>query len=251
MGDVGERPGVHERRLALERLHHRGMQGLAQQHGHRSGNPQILECDRLAPLGRSNDDAAAALTQVAQGRGVVVAVDEREDRHQLAGDGDVVTRLTRTPIRRAPEADDRVAQRPVVHVHDPAPGDAVWVDGEAAQAELPQSLVGQSSLVVPPGIDRRGHEVVRHRDGVDVAGEVQVELVHRDDLAVAAAGGAALDAERGPHARLPDAGDGLVPQRSQPLHQADGRRRLPLPKRGRCDGGHVHVLAPLTAADTA
>ena len=38
-------------------------------------------------------------------------------------------------------------------------------------------------------------------DGVDVAGQVEVEVLHRDDLAVAAAGRAALDAEHGAHAR--------------------------------------------------
>ncbi len=38
-------------------------------------------------------------------------------------------------------------------------------------------------------------QVVGRADGVDVAGQVEVELLHGDDLAVAAAGRAALDAE--------------------------------------------------------
>ena len=47
-------------------------------------------------------------------------------------------------------------------------------------------------------------EVVRGADRVDVAGQVEVEVLHRDDLAVAAAGRAALDPEHGPEARLAD-----------------------------------------------
>ena len=42
-----------------------------------------------------------------------------------------------------------------------------------------------------------GHQVVGGGDGVDVAGEMEIEFFHRDDLAVAAAGRAALDAEGG------------------------------------------------------
>ena len=48
-------------------------------------------------------------------------------------------------------------------------------------------------------------EVVRRADRVDVAGQVEVEVLHRDDLAAAAAGGAALDPEHRPEARLADA----------------------------------------------
>ena len=66
--------------------------------------------------------------------------------------------------------------------------------------EVEAQLVALVQVVV----DHRGEQVVRRRDGVEVAGEVQVELLHRQDLAVAAAGGAALDAERRAHRRLAD-----------------------------------------------
>ena len=46
--------------------------------------------------------------------------------------------------------------------------------------------------VVEVRVDHGRAEVVRGSDGVHVAGEVEVEQLHRDDLAVAAAGGAAL-----------------------------------------------------------
>ena len=56
-------------------------------------------------------------------------------------------------------------------------------------------------------------EVVGRADRVDVAGQVEVEVLHRDDLAVAAAGRAALDPEHRPERRLADADGGLVPDR--------------------------------------
>ena len=59
--------------------------------------------------------------------------------------------------------------------------------------------------VVEVVVDERGGEVVGRADRVDVAGQVEVEVLHRDDLAVAAAGGAALDPEHRAEARLADA----------------------------------------------
>ena len=62
-------------------------------------------------------------------------------------------------------------------------------------------------------VDERRREVVRRADGVDVAGQVEVEVLHRDDLAVAAARGAALDPEDRSEARLADATDALLADR--------------------------------------
>jgi hypothetical protein len=46
-------------------------------------------------------------------------------------------------------------------------------------------------------IDEGRCQVVRGADGVDVAGQVQVEVLHGYDLGVASAGCAALDPEDG------------------------------------------------------
>ena len=45
-------------------------------------------------------------------------------------------------------------------------------------------------------VDGGGEEVVGRGDGVDVTGEVEVELVHRDHLTVTTASGAAFDTKR-------------------------------------------------------
>jgi hypothetical protein len=51
-------------------------------------------------------------------------------------------------------------------------------------------------------VEHRGEQIVRAADGVHVAGEVQIDIFHRRDLRVTAAGGAALHAEHGTERRL-------------------------------------------------
>ena len=69
-------------------------------------------------------------------------------------------------VDAAAEADDDVAQRAVVQVDDAAPRDRVGVDVERVAVE---------DVVVDVG----GEQVVRHGHGVHVAGQVQVEVLHR------------------------------------------------------------------------
>jgi hypothetical protein len=75
-----------------------------------------------------------------------------------------------------------LAQRAVVHVEHAAPDDPAGVDLQ---------LVAPVDVVV----DHRRQQVVRAGDGVEIAGEVEVHVLHRHDLRIAAAGRAALHAE--------------------------------------------------------
>src|SRR3546814_18997385 len=54
-------------------------------------------------------------------------------------------------------------------------------------------------------VDQGRQQGVRRGDGVEVAGEVEVDVLHRHHLGVAAAGGAALHAEAGPERGLAQA----------------------------------------------
>ncbi len=56
------------------------------------------------------------------------------------------------------------------------------------------------------GLDGGSQQVVGRSDGVDIAGQVKVELVHGNDLAIATAGRTALDAEGRTLAGLADIG---------------------------------------------
>ena len=59
-------------------------------------------------------------------------------------------------------------------------------------------------------VDQRREQVVSQRDRGEVAGEMQVDVLHRHDLRVAAAGGAALHAEHRAQRRLAQADQRLL-----------------------------------------
>ena len=141
---------------------------------------------RLADL-----NVAEPALQIGEVRG------EAEDGHDLARHGDVEARLAREAVGHAAKRADDLAERPVVHVDGAAPSDAAGVDVE---------LVAPIDVIV----DHRREQIVGGADGVEIAGEMEIDVLHRHHLRVAAAGGAALHAEAGPEARLADADDGLL-----------------------------------------
>ncbi len=97
-------------------------------------------------------------------------------------------------------------------------------------------------------VEHRGEQVVRRGDGVEIAGEVEIDLVHRHHLRVAAAGRAALDPEHGAQRGLADGDDDLLAQPAERLAHADGDRGLPLAGGGRVDAGDQHQPAPWASA---
>ncbi len=127
----------------------------------------------------------------------------------------------------AQPADD-VAQRAVVDVEHALPGHAVRVE--------PQRVP-----VVDVVVDHGGQEVVGGRHRVQVARQMQVQVLERDDLAVAAAGRAALDPEGGAHGGLADGDGRLPPDAGQGLTEADRRGGLALAERRGGHGGHDDV----------
>ncbi len=92
-------------------------------------------------------------------------------------------------------------------------------------------------------VDHGGQQVVGGGDGMEVTGQVQVELLERDDLAVAAPGGAALDSEGRPHGRLTDRDGGSLAEAGQGLPETDRRGRLSLTQWRRGDGRNDDVAS--------
>ena len=197
VGDVREWPAVDVGGTALERLEQVRLDRVAQEDRHRAGHAQVLGRDGRARAIRSDDDPAQPGAQVEQ------VLREGQDRHHLGGDGDHVLALARDPVLPAPEPDDHPPDRAIADVHDPRPADREGVDAER---------VPMVEVVVEEG---RG-EVVGGADGVDVAGQVEVEVLHRDDLAVAAAGRPSLDPEDRAERGLADRDRRLRPIRLRP-----------------------------------
>jgi hypothetical protein len=225
VGDVGERPAVHKGRSALQRLQQVRLYGVAQEHRHGARHPEVLGGHGPPVVGAGEDDPAKSHPQVLQVGG------QREDRHDLRGDRDLPLRLPRIPVLVSAQPDHRMPDRPVGDVHHPRPQDREGIDAER---------VAVGDRVVQEG---RG-QVVRGPDGVVVAGQVEVEVLHRDHLAPAAAGRAALDAEHGSQGWLADADRGPVADPVESLRQPHRGRGLALAEGRGGDRGDDHVPAP-------
>ena len=224
MRDVRERAAVDEGRIVLQRLHEVRRHRVPQQHRHRPRRLDLLGAHQLARPGLTDNDVAESPLQVGEVAG------ETEDRHDLGGDDDVETVLAREPVCDPAERGDDRSQRPVVHVETAAPGDAAQVDAE---------FVAPIDVIV----DHRGEQVVGGADRVEIAGEMEVDVLHRHDLGIAAAGRAAFHPEAGAEARLAQTDDRFLADMVQRVAEPDGRCRLAFAGRGRRDRGDEDQLA--------
>ena len=84
--------------------------------------------------------------------------------------------------------------------------------------------------VVQVVVDHRRQEVVGGGDGVEVAGQVQVHPLGRQDAGAPGASGSALDAEGGAHGRLAQSQDCLLAQAGKPWASPMAVVVLPSPK---------------------
>ncbi len=223
VGDVRERTAVDEGRLALERLHEVRLDRVLEDDGERARRLDVLGGHGLAVVRLTDGDAAESLAQVGE-----IACD-CDEAHDLARSRDVEAGLARGAVRPPSEARDDVPQVPVVHVHAASPRDRERVETRGI-------------AVMEVRIDQCREQVVRRGDGMEVAGEMQIEVLHRDDLRVAATRCAALHAEDGAERGLPQAEHRLAAELPEPLRERDRRRRLPLAGRRRRDGRDVDQL---------
>ena len=92
-------------------------------------------------------------------------------------------------------------------------------------------------------VEHRGEEVVRGRDRVEVAGEMQVDVFHRHDLRVPSARRAAFHPEDRAERRLPDGENRVLAELPERLRDADGDRGLAFARRRGVDPGHEHEPA--------
>ncbi len=209
---------------AFQRLHQVGRQRVLEQRRHWPMPLQIAGAHRFAVTRVANDDIGKALLEV------VEVLGEAEHRHHLGGDRDVEAVLAREAVGDAAERGDDRAQRPFIHVDGPPPGDTARIDAERI---APIDMI----------VDQRAEQVVGGADGVEVAGEVQIDVLHRHHLGIAAAGGAALDAEAGPERGLAQAQHRLLADLVERVGEPHGGGGLAFARRCRRDGRDQDQLA--------
>ena len=216
--DVAEGPPVHERRSPLQRLHEVRVQRVLEEQRHGALRLQITGAHRFLVGGEPHDDPAESGLQILEPGG------QGQDRHHFGARDDDVPLLARRPGVQPPQPDDDVAQGAVVHVDGARPDDAAHVQA-------------QRIAVVQVRIEHRRQQVMRARDRMEVAGEMEVDVLHRHHLRVPPARRAALNAEHRPEARLPDTEDRVLAEALQGLRQPHRHRRLALSRRRGVDAG--------------
>ena len=161
---------------ALQRLNEVRLDGLLEERRHGASRTQIIGRDEAAVASCGHHDPAEALLQVLRIGGKAQA------GHHLGCDCDVETSLASDAVGAASEPHGDVAQCAVVHVDHPAQLNPLRLN---AQRIAPIKVV----------VEHRGEKVMCRADGVEVACEVKVDRLHRDDLRVPSAGRAAFDAK--------------------------------------------------------
>ena len=229
VGNVGKGAAVDDGGVVLQCLDEVRVQRVLQQGGHGTGSANLAGGHRLAVVGVGAHNAGKPLLQVGDAGG------KAEDGHDLAGHGDVKAVLAGGAVHLAAQAVHDEAQLAVVHIHAALPGDAAGVDV-------------QRVALLDAVVDHGGQQVVGGADGVQVAGKVQVDVLHGHHLCVAAAGRAALDAEHGAEGRLTQAEHGLFAQGVHGVGQAHAGGGLALAGRRGADGGDKDQLALLFGA---
>ena len=273
MGDIGKGAGMHKGRAPLEGLHQIGHDRILEQHRHRPGGADIFGGDSLGAAAAGDHHAAETLAQIRQSRG------QGEHRHDLAGHRDIIAGLALLALLLIAQSDADPAQQPIVDIHHPLPGDVLRIDVEAEEtahllegevgktlgldaeplhpaplgdgklallAEQPRQLfvIAALALVQHPGVDGGREQVGGSGDGVNIPGQMKVKVLHRDNLAVAAARGPSLDTEGRTLRGLADAGeDALLKMGAQGLGKSQGGGGLAFTQGRRCRRGHDDIFA--------
>ena len=226
VGDVGKGTAVDDGGVVLEGLDEVGVERILQQGGHGTGRADLPGGDGLAVVGVGAYDLGKTLLQIGNAGG------KAENCHHLAGNGNIKTVLAGGAVHLAAQTVHDKPQLPVVHVHAALPGDAAGVDV-------------QRVALLDAVVDHGSQQVVGCADGVQIAGKVQVDVLHGHHLCVAAAGSTALDAEHRAKAGLTQAEHGLFAQSVHGIGQAHAGGGFALACRGGADGRDQDHLALL------
>src|SRR5258706_6932226 len=123
-----------------------------------------------------------------------------------------------------------MAQRAVVHV-------------DYATPHRPPNVEPERVAEVDVVVDECSEQVVRDADGVEIAGEVEVDVLHRGDLRMTATGAAALHAKAWAERRLAHADHGLLADRVQCVAETHRGRGLTFARGRRPDRGDKDQFA--------
>ncbi len=224
VGDVGKGAAVHQGGRVFQRLHQVGLEGVFEQSRQRALHLEIGSVNR-APVGSiGNQDTAQTVLEIGNAGG------QAQNGHDFAGHRDLETVLPGHAVGLAAQADDDIPQGAVVHVH-------------AALKENPAGIDSQKVALLQMVVDDGAQQIVGGGNGVQIAGKMQVDVFHGNDLRITAARGTALDAENRAQRRLAQCDDRLMAQSVESHSKAHGGGGFSLARWRRVDGRDKDELA--------
>ena len=216
VGNIGKGTAVNDCRRTFQRLYQIGTERFFQQHGHRPLSFQIPCLDFPFVISLCNGNISKAFFQILKtGR-------QTEYRHHFRSHSDTEMVFPDNTVGLSAHTDHHMAQRPIVHIQT-----ALERNGARVNAQIVSLL----QVIV----DQRAKQIVCAGDRMKIAGKMQVDLFHRDDLGVAAARCAALHTEDRSEGRLAQGKNGLFPDLPEAVGKSDGDRCLTIALFG---GGH-------------
>ena len=163
---------------------------------------------------------------------------QRQHRHHLRRHRNIKSYLAGRTIALAPQPYYHRTQHTIADVEYPWPANRIGVNSEH---------ISMMQMIV----DHRCQQIVSHPNSVDIPGKMQVKLLHRHDLAIAATGSATFDTKRRSHRRLADCHHRSMPARRQGLPQSDGRGGFAFTKGRRSNCRHHHIARSSRTVDSS
>ena len=174
--NIGKRTAVHKCRSVFEGLHKVRIKRIFEQHSDGASHAEVVYSERLILKSITEQNLANTAAQILE------IGSKAHYRHYFRRWSDVESALRRHTIHPFAESGHHIAQRAVVHVEHTLPKHLL--ESEPCVAVLIDIVVEQ----------RRDH-IVSRCDGMEVASEVQIDVLHRQHLAISATCCATLHAE--------------------------------------------------------
>mmetsp|Transcript_2534 Transcript_2534/g.3358 ORF Transcript_2534/g.3358 Transcript_2534/m.3358 type:complete len:279 (+) Transcript_2534:918-1754(+) len=277
MGNVGEWSSMNKDGCSLQGLHQVGHNGVLHQHSQSTSESQVISCHWFTRFGRSNHHAPKAFSHVSQGGG------QSQDSHGFRSHSDIKACFSGLAFFFWALSDGDLSQESVASIHDTVPCEGSWVkvqshkfgnffrgqvvgvglvDAQLLQSaehdwgefsgsvllsraqSVEQSLILLCGFVEHSGFNLSSKKVVSSSDSVDVTGQVEVELFHRNDLRVATTSSSTFDSKSWSLTWLTKASKCfLVQVSSQRLGKTHSSGRLAFSKRSWIDTSNNDIFS--------
>ena len=226
VGDICKRPAVNECGRSLESLNEVRLYRILKQRRHCTRRLKVARGYWLIVVGIADYYRGEPLFQVRN------RACKAKNCHNLACNGDIKAVLAGRAVRLPAKSVNDEAELAVVHINASLPGYLANVDAER---------IALLDMV----IEHCGEKIVCRADSVEIAREMKVDVLHRNDLGVAAPRSTAFNAEHGAKRGLAERNGDVLSYSLKSVCKSYRRSRLSLARGGggyRRDENELAVL---------